>query len=210
MSIRLLIADDHVIVRTGLKSLLRGTDIKIVDEAATSEHALRLAEKHNPDVILLDVRMPENDGLWALAMLKSDRPNQPVLMWSAFDNPAFAARAVALGANGYILKSATRDELVKAICTAAAGDTTWTRIELQRAAKSFATPRQMTNLETPLTVRESEVLKELARGATNKRIAELLDISLATVKEHLQQIFRKLGVTGRTQAALWAVQHGLD
>lgn len=210
MSIRLLVSDDHLIVRTGLKSLLRGTDIEIVAEATTSEQTLRLAKKHNPGVLFLDLRMPETDGLCTLAMLKTDQPALPVLMWSAFDNPAFVARAVALGANGYILKIATRDELVKAICTAASGQTTWTRAELRRVANSLATPRHTTDSEVPFTSRGLEVLKKTAKGATNKEIAKSLRICFETVKEHVQHIFRKLGVKDRTQAALWAARHGLD
>jgi DNA-binding NarL/FixJ family response regulator len=209
MSIRILVADDHEIVRVGLKSLLRGTDIKFVGEAATSEAAIRLAQKHSPDLILLDVQMPGNDGLWALAKLKSDRPDLPVLMWSAFDNPTFVARAVALGANGYVLKTATRDELVRAIQTAAAGDTTWTRAELRRVGNALATPRTLAGVEAPLTQRESEVLKELAQGATNKEIARTLGISFETVKEHVGNIFRKIGARDRTQVAIWAVRNNL-
>src|ERR1022692_4199147 len=105
MPIKLLVADDHEVVRAGLKSILTGTDIKIVGEAATGEAALRLALKHNPDVVLMDVRMPDGDGLTALNRIKLDRPNMPVLIWSAFDNPTYVARAVALGANGYVLRS---------------------------------------------------------------------------------------------------------
>ena len=114
-----------------------------------------------------------------------DLPDVPVLMWSAFDNPAFVARSVALGANGYILKSATRDELVKAIRTAAVGSTTWTRTEMRRVARSIATPRNASDVEAPLTQRETEVLKELAQGARNHEIARALGIGCETVKEHV-------------------------
>ena len=127
MSIRILVADDHEVVRTGLKSLLHGTDIRIVGEAGTGEAALRLTKKHQPDLVLLDIQMPDKDGLWALGRLKADCPELPVLIFSAFDNPAFVARAVALGANGYVLKSTTKEKLVDAIRSAAAGQTTWTR-----------------------------------------------------------------------------------
>ena len=210
MPIKLLVADDHEVVRVGLKSILTGTDIKIVGEATTGEAALRLALKHNPDVVLMDVRMPDGDGLTALNRIKLDRPTMPVLIWSAFDNPTYVARAVALGANGYVLKSVGREKLLKAIRTAAAGENTWTREELRRVTGALATPRLAGDLEVSLTRRESEVLKQLALGRPNKEIALALKISYETVKEHVQNVLRKIGVTDRTQAAVWAVRKGLD
>ena len=208
MSIRILVADDHEVVRTGLKSLLHGTDIRIVSEAGTGEAALRLTKKHQPDLVLLDVHMPDKDGLWALGRLKAEYPELPVLIFSAFDNPAFVARAVALGAHGYVLKSTTKEKLVEAIRSAAAGQTTWTREELRRVTGALASPRLIADVEAPLTQRESEVLKQLALGATNREIAVALQISYETVNEHVQHILRKIGVADRTQAAVWAVRKG--
>jgi DNA-binding NarL/FixJ family response regulator len=209
MSIKVLIADDHEVVRTGLKSLLAGTDIKVVAEATTGDSCLKMALKHSPDVVLLDVRMPEGDGLAALVRIKLDRPELPVLIWSGFDNPMYVARAVALGASGYLLKSAPRDKLLQAIRSAAAGEATWTREELRRVTGALATPRMAADVEVPLTLRESEVLRQLALGLTNKEIALALRISYETVKEHVQHILRKIGVTDRTQAAVWAVRKSL-
>jgi DNA-binding NarL/FixJ family response regulator len=209
MTIKILVADDHEVVRSGLKSLLHGTDIKIVAEAATGEAALRLTLKHHPEVVLLDVRMADGDGLTALGRIKLDRPDQAILMWSAFDNPTYVARAVALGANGYIGKSASKETLVEAIRTVVTGETTWTREELRRVTGALATPRLSADFEVPLTQRESEVLRQLASGATNKEIAVALHISYETVKEHVQHILRKIGVTDRTQAAVWAVRKSL-
>lgn len=209
MAIRLLVADDHEVVRAGLKSMLAGSDIKIVGEASTGDAALRLAMKHNPDVALLDIRMPDGDGLTALGRIKLDRPKMPVLIWSAFDNPTYVARAVALGANGYVLKSSGREHLLKSIRTAATGENTWTREELRRVTGALATPRLAADIEVPLTQRESEVLRQLALGLTNKEIALALKISYETVKEHVQHVLRKVGVSDRTQAAVWAVRRGL-
>ncbi len=209
MSIKLLVADDHDVVRAGLKSLLASTDIKIVGEAATGEAAIKMAAKLRPDLVLLDVRMPEGDGLNALGRIKLDKPELPVLMWSAFDNPSYVARAVALGASGYVMKSATRDKLIQSIRTAATGQTTWTREELRRVTGALSTPRMSADVEVPLTQRENEVLKELAKGSTNKEIALALKISYETVKEHVQHVLRKIGVTDRTQAAVWAVRKEL-
>src|SRR3954465_11930795 len=115
MSIRLLVADDHEVVRAGLRSLFTGTDIKIVAEAASGDAALKLALKHNPDLVLLDVRMPDGDGLTALGRIKLDKPKLPVLMFSGYDNPTYIARAVALGASGYILKESPKSVLLDAI-----------------------------------------------------------------------------------------------
>ncbi len=209
MAITLLVADDHEVVRSGVKSLVSGTDIKVVAEAATGEAAVRLILKHKPDVALVDIRMPEGDGLNTLGRIKLDLPDQPVLMFSTYDNPTYIARAVALGASGYVLKGATRDDLLEAIRTAAAGESAWTREELRRVTGALATPRLSTEVEVPLTQRESEVLRQLAYGLTNKEIAQALHISYETVKEHVQHILRKVGVSDRTQAAVWAVRKGL-
>ncbi|HEX3724995.1 MAG TPA: response regulator transcription factor [Pirellulales bacterium] len=209
MSIKLLIADDHEVVRSGLKSLLAGTDIKIVAEAGTGEQAARMALKHEPDVVLMDIRMPDGDGLNALGRIKLDRPNMPILILSTYDNPTYVARAVALGASGYLLKGVSRDKLIEAIQLAASGQSAWTRDELRRVTGALATPRLAADVEVPLTQRESEVLRQLAFGLTNKEIALALHISYETVKEHVQHILRKIGVSDRTQAAVWAVRKGL-
>jgi DNA-binding NarL/FixJ family response regulator len=209
MSVKLLVADDHEVVRVGLKSLLAGSDVKIIAEATTGDAALKAVAKHRPDVVLMDVRMPDGDGLTALGRIKLDHPELPVLMWSAFENPTYIARAVALGAAGYVLKSEPRERLLKAIHISASGEATWTREELRRVTGALATPRANADVEVPLTHRESEVLRQLALGLTNKEIALALKISYETVKEHVQHILRKIGVTDRTQAAVWAVRKSL-
>jgi DNA-binding NarL/FixJ family response regulator len=209
MAIDLLIVDDHEVVRAGLKTLLQGTDIHVVAEANGGNAGFKLANKHRPDLVLLDVRMPEGDGLNCLARIKLDLPNTPVVMFSSFDNPTYVARAVALGAAGYVLKSASRDEIINAIRAAASGETIWSREELRRVTGALAAPRNGTDSDVPLTKRESEVLKQLAFGLTNKEIAQSLGISYETVKEHVQHILRKVGVTDRTQAAVWAVRKNL-
>jgi DNA-binding NarL/FixJ family response regulator len=210
MSIRLLIADDHEVVRAGLKSLLADVrDIQVVAEGADGDEAVRLAQRHRPQVILMDVRMSKSDGLSALSRLREELPNVPVVMFSAYDNPTYVARSVALGAAGYLVKSASRDEIVAAIRQAAAGESLWSREGLRRVTGALSTPRAAVDLDAPLTKRESEVLKQLALGLSNKEIAQALDISYETVKEHVQHILRKLGVADRTQAAVWAVRKGL-
>jgi DNA-binding NarL/FixJ family response regulator len=209
MSIKLLIADDHEVVRYGLRSLMADTDIQIVGEATTGEQAIQMAMELSPDVVLMDIRMPGGDGLNALGRLKLERPEMAVLMLSTYDNPTYVARAVALGAAGYVLKGADRDKLIDAVHKAAAGESAWTRDELRRVTGALATPRLNADVEVPLTQRESEVLRQLALGLTNKENAQALHISYETVKEHVQHILRKVGVSDRTQAAVWAVRKGL-
>lgn len=209
MAISLLIVDDHEVVRAGLKSLLQGTDIRIIAESDNGNSVLKLTIKHKPDVVLLDVRLPDSDGLSCLARIKLDHPNVQVVMFSGYDNPTYVARAVALGAAGYLSKSASKKEIIDAIHTAAKGDSIWTRDELRRVTGALATPRVGADVEVPLTKRENEVLKQLAFGLTNKEIAQALGISYETVKEHVQHILRKIGVSDRTQAAVWAVRKEL-
>lgn len=209
MSIKILIADDHDLVRSGLKTLLANTDIEVVAEVGTGDAAVKWALAHKPDVVLLDVRMPDGDGLTALGRIKLEKPEMPVLMLSNFDNPTYIARSVALGAAGYLIKSCSRDELIAALRMAATGESAWTRDELRRVTGALATPRLAADVEVPLTQRESEVLKQLAYGLTNKEIANTLHISYETVKEHVQHILRKIGVDDRTQAAVWAVRKEL-
>ena len=209
MAIRLLIADDHEVVRRGLVSLLSDTEIEIVGEAQDAAQVLELVEQLQPDVLLLDIRMGDTDGLSALERLKQDRTELPILVLSMYDNPTYTARAVALGASGYLLKGCNRDELLEAIRTVARGEETWTREELRRVSGALATPRLRTDIDAPLTNREAQVLAMVAQGLTNKQIAKNLFISTETVKEHVQRILRKIGVADRTQAAVWAVRKGL-
>jgi len=208
-SIKLLIADDHEVVRSGLKTLIEGTEIEIIGEVGTGEAAVKFAMENDPDVVLLDIRMPQGDGLTALGRIKLEKPEMPILMLSTFDTPTYIARAVALGAAGYLLKGCPRDDLLKAIRISASGESAWTRDELRRVTGALATPRLAADIEVPLTQRESEVLRQLAYGLTNKEIAQALHISYETVKEHVQHILRKIGVSDRTQAAVWAVRKQL-
>lgn len=209
MSIRLLVADDHDVVRTGIVSLLSESDIEIVALASTGGEAVELTQKLTPDLVLLDVRMPGGDGLTALGRIKLDFPHLPILMLSNYDNPTYVARAVALGASGYLLKDMPRADLIDAIHRAHKGESLWTRDELRRVTGALAAPRLGVESEVPLTQREAEVLKLITTGQTNRQIAETMGISYETVKEHVQNMLRKIGVSDRTQAAVWAVRNGL-
>jgi DNA-binding NarL/FixJ family response regulator len=209
MAIEILIADDHEMVRRGLKSLLQDTEITVVAEATSGKEAVSIALERRPHLVILDVRMPDGDGLMALGRIKLDAPDLPVLMLSTYDNPTYVARSVALGACGYLLKTVGRDILLNAIREGSSGNSIWTREELRRVTGALSTPRLASDVEVPLTQRESQVLRQLALGLTNKEIALALEISYETVKEHVQHILRKVGVSDRTQAAVWAVRKGL-
>jgi DNA-binding NarL/FixJ family response regulator len=165
--------------------------------------------KNRPDLAMLDIRMPEGDGLSCLARIKGERPDMPVLMFSSYDNPTYLARALALGAAGYLSKQAAGKDVLNAVRTVAEGGTTWSRDDLRRVTGALTTPVDAKDVEVALTKREGEVLKQLALGLTNREIARSLRISYETVKEHVQHILQKLGVSDRTQAAVWAVRKKL-
>jgi DNA-binding NarL/FixJ family response regulator len=209
MSKKLLIVDDHEVIRMGLRVMLEGTQLKIAAEATTAVEALAAVKKSVPDVVLMDIRMEGGDGLNALGRMKLDFEDLPIVLFSAYDNPTYIARAVALGAAGYVLKSAPREKLIGVLDIAVTGESAWTREELRRVTGALATPRLSQDIEVPLTQRESEVLRQMALGLTNKEIAKMLGISYETVKEHVQHILRKIGVSDRTQAAVWAVRKNL-
>jgi|TARA_Y100001968_G_scaffold163746_1_gene149808 DNA-binding NarL/FixJ family response regulator len=209
MSIRLMVIDDHEIIRSGVRKMIAGSEIQLIAESNSGENVLAGIAQYHPDVILLDVRLEDGDGLTALGRVKIEHPQIPVLMLSTFDNPTYVARSVALGASGYLLKNSPRDSILEAIRKVAVGENAWTREELRRVTGALATPRLSADIEVPLTHRESEVLEQLAHGLTNKEIALALGISYETVKEHVQHILRKVGVNDRTQVAVWAVRKGL-
>ncbi len=209
MSIRLLIADDHQVIRTGLATLLAGTDIEIVAEAANGQEAVKQAQKVKPDVILLDIRMPDGDGLSTLEKLRTKVPESRVVMLSTYDNPTYIARAVALGASDYVLKGSSRDDLIATIVAAGKGESPSRCGELRRIAGAMKVRQVIDDDDVPLTQRETQVLRHVALGLSNKEIGRSLEISVETVKEHVQNILRKIAVSDRTQAAVWAVRKGL-
>ena len=209
MSIRVLVVDDHEVIRTGLATLLAGSDIEIVGEAASGTEALQEVEKHRPDVVLLDVRMPDNDGLAALEKLRAKHPECKVVMLSTYDNPTYIARSVALGAADYLLKGSSRETMVETIRTAAAGESPSRLGQLRQVAGTMKIRQVLEDEDVPLTQRETQVLRHVALGLSNREIGRSLEISVETVKEHVQNILRKIAVSDRTQAAVWAVRKGL-
>lgn len=209
MPIRMLVADDHEVIRTGLAALLAGTDIEIIAEAGTGKDTVKQAEKHRPEVVLLDIRMPDGDGLATLEKLRAKVPESRVVMLSTYDNPTYIARAVALGASDYVLKGSSREDLIATIKAAAAGESPSRSGELKRVAGAMKIRQVIDDDDVPLTQRETQVLRHVALGLSNKEIGRSLEISVETVKEHVQNILRKIAVSDRTQAAVWAVRKGL-
>jgi DNA-binding NarL/FixJ family response regulator len=205
----LLIADDHEVVRKGLVSLFADSAIAICGEASSPDEAVRQARKLKPDVVLLDVRFGETDGLEAVKRIRSAAPAARVVILSAFDNPTYVARAVAAGAHDYLLKTISRADLIAAVTAAAAGEPATRLGELRRVASHMSRREKGGVTGVPLTPRETQVLRLVAMGLSNQEIADALEISVETVKEHVQNLLRKLGVGDRTQAAVWALRHGL-
>lgn len=209
MTVKLLIADDHEVIRKGLAILLAGSDMEIVAEAANGAETVKMAEQHNPDVVLLDIRMPDGDGLATLEKLRAKVPDTAVVMLSTYDNPTYVARSVALGASDYVLKGSSREDLLTTLQAAAAGESPSRAGELRRVATAMKLRQVIDDDEVPLTQRETQVLRHVALGLSNKEIGRSLEISVETVKEHVQNILRKIAVSDRTQAAVWAVRRGL-
>lgn len=209
MAIRVIVADDHEVVRAGLASLLRDSAIEIVAEAADGDEAVRKAVEHRPDVVLMDVRMPHRDGISALETIRQELPQVRVVMLSTYDNSIYVARSVALGAADYVLKTASREELIRAVTRAAAGEEADETSLLGRMKRALGRRKEEAQQDIPLSNRELQVLRHVALGLSNREIGGALNISIETVKEHVQNILRKLEVGDRTQAAVWAVRRGL-
>ncbi len=208
MSISVVIVDDHAMVRQGLSNLLKGSDISIVAEASSVKEAVEESTKYKPDVVLLDLKMNDEGGLEALTKIRKKSPDSKVVILSTFDNPTYVARAVARGAVDYLLKGLDRNALISAIIAAAEGRAPSKSGAMRDIAVSMSS-RELVGEDLPLTSRESQVLRHIAFGLSNREIASSLNISVETVKEHVQNILRKIDATDRTQAAVWAVRKQL-
>jgi DNA-binding NarL/FixJ family response regulator len=203
--IRLLIADDHPVVRDGLRGMLASEpDFEVVGEAASGAEAVRLVEREGPDVVLMDLQMPDVDGVAATTEIVARFPRTRVLVLTTYDTDADILRAVEAGATGYLLKDTPRERLFPAIRSAARGETVLAPTVATRLVGRMRLPG-----EEALTAREVEVLGRVAKGASNADIAASLFISEATVKTHLLHIFAKLGVGDRTAAVMAALERGI-
>ena len=200
--IRVLIADDHFVVRMGLLGVVNAEpDMEVVGEAADGVQVVELFRKLNPDLVLMDLRMPVKDGIAATREIKMSNPNARVLMLTTYDGDTDIHRAIQAGAQGYVLKNSTGDKLIPALRAVAAGEK-W-------IPKEVATRLASRKMFEELTPRELEVLQQMARGLANKEIADVLGISEHTVKDHLKSIMGKLRVADRTEAVTVALQRGI-
>jgi DNA-binding NarL/FixJ family response regulator len=203
--IRLLIADDHPIVRAGLLDVLSSQpDFEVVGEATTGAEAVALASRLHPNVVLMDLRMPEMDGVTAIAKIKAEHPDVNILVVTTYDSDADILPAIETGATGYLLKDTPRKELFEAVRAAAQG-----KLLLAPTVAARLMERMRGPTEEALSSRELDVLKLVAKGASNKEIANRLYISEATVKSHLIHIYGKLNVDDRTSAVTVALERGI-
>jgi DNA-binding NarL/FixJ family response regulator len=203
--IRVLLADDHGVIRDGLGRLIASLDdIDLVGAAADGAEAVKLSAELAPDVVVMDLDMPGVDGIEATRRVLEDRPSTAVLVLTSFSDRPRILGAIEAGACGYLLKDAASEEVAEGIRAAARGESPLD----PRAARTILTAQSQPDPGAMLSAREGEVLALLVEGLPNKLIARRLEISEKTVKTHLTSIFRALGVTDRTQAALWAERHG--
>ena len=204
--IRLLIADDHSVVRTGLRHLIETfDDVELVGAAANGEEAVALSAEHGPNVVLMDLEMPLVDGIEATRRIAEAQPEVAIVVLTSFSDRAQILRALDAGAVGYLLKDAEPAELERAVRAAARGEAPLD----PRAGRALLQDRASGSPLDGLSERERQVLTMVASGMPNKLIARDLGISEKTVKAHLTSVFRTIGVTDRTQAALWAERNGL-
>lgn len=212
MAITVLIADDHSLVRQGLRRYLEmAGDIEVIGEASTGEEVLSLMSNGAgvPDIVLLDIRMPEMDGLEAARRIQRDHPGVGVVMLTAYDDRQFVVEAVRAGARGYVLKARDAEHLIQTVRLVAGGNMVIDPQLVVALAEELSQTKERNRKAETLTAREVEVLQLLAFGHTNKDIAEQLFISPDTVKTHLEHIFEKLGASDRTAAVAEALRRHL-
>lgn len=206
MPVRVILADDHTVMRQGVRMLLTlDPDIEVVGEASNGQEAVELAHQLKPDVVLMDLLMPVMDGLTAITVIRRDLPQTEIVALTSVLEDSVVTDVVRAGAIGYLLKDASGEDVIRAVKSAAAGQVHLSPQAAAKLIKDVRTPEQA----QALTPREIEVIKLLARGYSNKEIAQTLNISEKTVHSHVGAILSKLRVPSRTQAALYAIRTGL-
>jgi len=207
MPIRLVVADDHPVARAGMATMFTGSEIEVTAEAASAGEAVQCTMDTSPDVVLLDVLMPD-DGLSALEQIKRQRPQTAVIMFSVSEDLSLLNQARRLSADGYLPKTCSRAEILDAVRRAAAGQSAWSRRHLRQASK-YRPRGDGKTVPHGLTSRELQIVRLVVAGNSNDDIAHELGISVDTVKHHMQRMFAKLVVEDRTQVALWALRSGV-
>jgi DNA-binding NarL/FixJ family response regulator len=214
--IRLVLAEDHAVVRQGTKQLLqRYADLEVVGEAADGEEAVAVVKDRKPDVAILDVRMPRMTGIEATRKIKAECPDVAILILTAHDDDEYVFALLEAGANGYLLKTAEIEELVRAIHAVHAGQPALDPLITRKVVSQFMSGKSLPDMMSQvsdgmegLTGRELEVLQMVGQGLTNKEVAQRLFISDRTVQAHLSNIFSKLQVTSRTEAVMYGIRKG--
>lgn len=209
MSIKVLFLDDHELVRVGFESLLKDTDIKVVATAATVKEAVDRATQKKPDVVVLDIRLADEDGFDAIEKIRKKLKNVKFIIFSAYNNGTYISRATALGVTDYVLKGSTKSGVVDAITYAFNNKIRAHGNLLRRTKVTMAKKTHFGDEESPLTKRELEILRHITTGLTNIEIGKTLDISVETVKEHIQNLLRKTQSHDRTGATVWALRNGV-
>jgi DNA-binding NarL/FixJ family response regulator len=204
-AIRVVLADDHPVVRAGIRNELRAAGIEVVGEATDGEEALRLTERLQPDVLVLDVEMPGLAGLEVTCRLQESQPGLPILVLSAYDHNSYVFGLLEAGATGYVLKDEGLETIVMAVRAAARGET-WLSPRVAAKVTRRALGREARPVLTP---REIDVLRLMALGKTNREIGQELGIAERTVRYYLRNIYDKLGVNTRVEAVVWAVREEL-
>jgi len=211
---RLLLCDDHAMFRQGLRSILETEkDVRIIGEASTGREAVRYALETKPDVVLMDIQMPELDGVAATKAILAEDPDIRVVILTMYRQDRYVFEAIKVGARGFMLKDADAGELLSAIRRVAAGETLLNAELAANILEEFRKTEELPNHPDhrirELTDREEEILRHLAQGQTNQEIAAQLDVSEKTVRNRLSEIFSKLRLNNRTQAALYALREGI-
>ncbi|RPJ26022.1 MAG: DNA-binding response regulator [Chloroflexi bacterium] len=211
--ISLVIADDHPMVRAGLRSMLSDSRIRIVGEASNGREALEMVSKLKPMVILMDIRMPDLDGIQALEAIKAEKLETRVVMVTTYRSTAYLLRSLSAGAAGFVLKDISREELLAAVYSVAQGtslvDSQFLQDVLRNLESAEKTNESPEDLVEPLTAREMDILRLMVEGLTNQAIGDVLGLSAGTVKGYAQTVMHKLGTNDRTQAAVKAIRMGL-
>jgi DNA-binding NarL/FixJ family response regulator len=209
-TIKILIVDDHPVVREGIGAMLkREPDFKIIGEASNGVEAVDRALELMPDIVLMDLRMPEMDGVEAIERIKAQRPDIKFIILTTYSDDEYIFKGIAAGARAYLLKDAPREELFKAIRAVSRGESLIQPVVASKVLDKLAELSRKTPAMDTLSDREIEVLQLMAKGVSNKDIADQLSITQSTVKTHITSIFQKLNVTTRTEAVTTALKKGI-